>query len=108
MWSSRLLLQSFLNTQIADGETLLLTRIKRQFRILLQEFTFFTQNPTASARSRSNSDKTSVLWSSRLLLQSYLNTQIADGETRTPDPRITNALLYQLSHIGIIIKYHQL
>ena len=25
----------------------------------------------------------------------------ADNETRTRDPRITNALLYQLSHIGI-------
>ena len=25
----------------------------------------------------------------------------ADGGTRTPDPRITNALLYQLSYIGI-------
>ena len=24
----------------------------------------------------------------------------ADRGTRTPDPRITNALLYQLSHIG--------
>ena len=24
----------------------------------------------------------------------------ADKGTRTPDPRITNALLYQLSHIG--------
>jgi hypothetical protein len=24
----------------------------------------------------------------------------ADEETRTPDPRITNALLYQLSYIG--------
>ena len=24
----------------------------------------------------------------------------ADNETRTRDPRITNALLYQLSHIG--------
>ena len=25
----------------------------------------------------------------------------ADNETRTRDPRITNALLYQLSHIGL-------
>ena len=25
----------------------------------------------------------------------------ADDETRTRDPRITNALLYQLSHIGL-------
>ena len=28
--------------------------------------------------------------------------QKANRGTRTPDPRITNALLYQLSHIGII------
>jgi hypothetical protein len=28
----------------------------------------------------------------------------ADRGTRTPDPRITNALLYQLSHIGIVCK----
>ena len=28
----------------------------------------------------------------------------ADNETRTRDPRITNALLYQLSHIGISFK----
>ena len=26
----------------------------------------------------------------------------ADNETRTRDPRITNALLYQLSHIGTL------
>ncbi len=25
----------------------------------------------------------------------------ADEETRTPDPRITNALLYQLSYVGL-------
>ena len=28
----------------------------------------------------------------------------ADNETRTRDPRITNALLYQLSHIGLYPK----
>lgn len=28
----------------------------------------------------------------------------ADGGTRTPDPRITNALLYQLSYIGNIAR----
>ena len=28
--------------------------------------------------------------------------QEANRGTRTPDPRITNALLYQLSHIGIM------
>ena len=27
--------------------------------------------------------------------------QQADEETRTPDPRITNALLYQLSYVGL-------
>ena len=27
----------------------------------------------------------------------------ADNETRTRDPRITNALLYQLSHIGLFV-----
>ena len=26
----------------------------------------------------------------------------ADTGTRTPDPRITNALLYQLSHVGMV------
>jgi hypothetical protein len=31
---------------------------------------------------------------------SALVTYGADEETRTPDPRITNALLYQLSYIG--------
>ena len=30
----------------------------------------------------------------------------ADNETRTRDPRITNALLYQLSHIGLIWRKH--
>ena len=28
----------------------------------------------------------------------------ADGETRTPDLRITSALLYQLSHVSILFE----
>ena len=33
--------------------------------------------------------------------RSQIEENGADEGTRTPDPRITNALLYQLSYIGI-------
>ena len=62
----------------------------------------FVKNTPHSAHSRSNSDKASLcgVLISNTNISAYSTN--ADGETRTPDPRITNALLYQLSHIGII------
>ena len=35
-----------------------------------------------------------------MVLTPLLTFERADSRTRTGDPRITNALLYQLSHIG--------
>ena len=35
-----------------------------------------------------------------MLYRSFLNSRGAGEEIRTPDLRITNALLYQLSYIG--------
>ena len=37
-----------------------------------------------------------------MVLTPLLMFERADSRTRTGDPRITNALLYQLSHIGNI------
>ena len=38
------------------------------------------------------------------VLTLLLEIERADSRTRTGDPRITNALLYQLSHIGSLSK----
>ena len=39
-----------------------------------------------------------------MVLTPLLMFERADSRTRTGDPRITNALLYQLSHIGSFSK----
>ncbi len=39
-----------------------------------------------------------------MVLTPLLTFERADSRTRTGDPRITNALLYQLSHIGSFSK----
>ena len=54
----------------------------------------------ASAMSgRRGSNSRPPAWEASALPTELL-PQRADRGTRTPDPRITNALLYQLSHIG--------
>ena len=71
-------------------------------------FTYVKENAPHSAHSRSNSDKTVRLVEFSSHYNPMSNLKSADGETRTPDPRITNALLYQLSHIGITKLYHKI